>query len=95
MIMALEVEAIYEKGQLQLLSPVTLQEGEKVRINIVREHEQLQSELNAFLASKEPQTQELSRETEVTHKNYPLSVEWGNGPTASEMIIEERESREY
>lgn len=54
--MAQEARAIYEDGQLRVLDPVSLAEGEQVQLMILSEKERARAALGDLLAEPEPDT---------------------------------------
>ena len=84
--MALEVDAIYENGRFRLLQPINLKEGEIVVIEITPKRDSSQT-LDGLLAV-EPSDDDA---VEIDENVGPIFVDWGDGPTASEMIIQERD----
>lgn len=86
--MALEVDAIYEDGLFVPLSPVPLQNGEKVKLDVKTQYDELRVILAGLIV--EDEDDEILDEEETLPPFAPIEVDWKGGLTASEMIIEER-----
>jgi len=77
------VRAIYEHGQLRLLDPVDLAEGQAVNIAILSEKDRVRAALGDFVAPRKMD----NKDSEV--ERYANDIETGTRPL-SEIIIEER-----
>lgn len=85
------VRAIYRNGQLQLLDPVELTEGQEVQLQIVDTMtDRVQLALSDLLAHNSETTRQSSTLNEqVIQQNIDESAK---GVTLSDVIIEERQS---
>lgn len=87
--MALEVEAIYEDGRFLPLSPVHLQNGEKVKLDITVQsaRERMRETLVGLLVEDEDDGEDLGDVPPVG----VFDVYASQGKPLSQLIIEERE----
>lgn len=81
------IRAIYESGQLRLLDPVELAEGQQVSIAILSDREAVRSALGSLLISVD-----TSADKSVAEDALMREIEAGfrGQPPLSEAIIEER-----
>ena len=83
------IRAVYTDGQLRLLDPVELAEGQEIRFVILPDYEGIQAALNDLLANapelagEEPDEEALAREIEAGFHGQP--------PLSDTIITERRE----
>lgn len=80
------VRAIYQDGQLRLLDPVDLAEGQEVHLVIMSEVERVRAALADLLVSMPPLDDDEFDEAALQRE----LDEWPSGVTLSDVIIEER-----
>jgi predicted DNA-binding antitoxin AbrB/MazE fold protein len=85
------VRAVYQNGQLQLLDPVSLAEGEEVTLQIVQKQATLRDVIGDMLFTFDADNDELAEiDEEALQKKLDEALK-GTRPL-SEIIIEERRS---
>ena len=85
------VRAVYQNGQLQLLDPVSLAEGEEVTLQIVQKQATLRDVIGDMLFTFDVDNDELAEiDEEALQKKLDEALK-GTRPL-SEIIIEERRS---
>jgi predicted DNA-binding antitoxin AbrB/MazE fold protein len=83
----LGVRAIYQNGQLQLLEPVNLMDGEEVEIQILSPKNPLNDLLSDLIVPQSDNTSEFD-ESELVKQIDNLT----QGITLSDIVIDERQS---
>lgn len=86
--MAQEVRAVYEKGRLRVLDPITLTEGEQVRVRIFSAQERTHAALGDLLVELEPDAEDASDDDALL---AVIDATLQSGVSASEAIIQERQ----
>ncbi len=88
--MDITVRVIYEKGLFRPLSPIDLPDGEELEITL-KGNDYWQTMLGDLLVQEEEEEREDTQISLYDAVAEPIEVEWGGGPTASEIIIQERD----
>lgn len=90
--MALVIRAIYEKGHLRLIDPVSLVEGQEVEVTVQvepkSEEERVREALGDLVVSWPDPTADPYPEVEAMAEEIDLAFR--GDPPLSEMIIEDR-----
>ena len=87
--MSQAIRAIYTEGQLHLLDPVELSEGQQVQLVILSDRERILAALGDLLADIPNSTDDDVDETALLNE---IEAELRGKPTISDAIIEERNS---
>ena len=89
--MALKIRAIYRDGQIRLLDPVELHEGQQMTINIepISENEALRTVLGDSVQWPDPNYDEDAWVEDMAEE---LAQKLSAGRSLSDIIIEERNS---
>jgi predicted DNA-binding antitoxin AbrB/MazE fold protein len=81
------IRAIYENGQLRLLDPVNLAEGQEVSIAFVSDRERTQAALSDLLVHPNESLSDDLNETTLLNE---IEAAFQGQPPLSDTIIEER-----
>jgi len=85
--MSQAIRAIYTDGQLHLLNPVELSEGQQVQLVILSDRERILAALGDLLAHVPNSTDDDVDETALLNE---IEADLRGKPTISDAIIEER-----
>lgn len=94
--MSLMINAVYENGVLRPLAPLSLQDGQTVRIQLLTEEtaaeteQVIQSLVAAGLVTPPPQQADVEPVSEEAWRELTQRLESSHGKPLSEIIIEER-----
>ncbi len=83
------VRAIYEHGQLRLLDPVDLVEGQEIQLLIVSERERAQAALGNILVQNAPDVA-LDEAVDEAALLAEIDASMKGKPGVSDVILEER-----
>lgn len=88
------VRAIYHNGQLRLLEPIDLQEGQEVQLHILLdERSRVQQALSDVLASTAHGQNDDSQQMNIDEVALQQQIDQAtHGISVSDVIIEERQS---
>ncbi len=86
--MAQEVRAVYEDGQLRVLDPVNLAEGEQVQLMILSEQERTRAALGDLLVEPEQDTGDAVDDAGLLAE---IDATLQGQVSVSEAIIQERQ----
>ncbi len=81
------IRAVYERGQLRLLDPVNLTDGQEIQLMILSEREQARAALHDLLVQVVDPTDEGTDETAMARE---IEASFRGQPPLSETIIEQR-----
>jgi len=81
------IRAIYEQGQLRPLDPLTLSDGQEIRLAVLSEREQAQSALADILP---PIDVEQTPEVDETAMLTTIDAAMRGAPSVSEALLDER-----
>jgi predicted DNA-binding antitoxin AbrB/MazE fold protein len=84
------IRAVYQNGQLRLLDPVNLSEGEEVQLTIFSEEERELAALGDLLAEVPAPTGESMDEVDEEELARQIEEAFRGQPPLSDTIIEER-----
>ena len=84
------VRAIYEHGQLRLLDPVDLTEGQEIGLMILSERERAKLALADMLIQYDPGDPDLSTDLDEDALQKEIDASIAGNPDVSGAIIEER-----
>jgi predicted DNA-binding antitoxin AbrB/MazE fold protein len=89
--MALKIRAIYENGQIKLLDPVELHEGQQLTVNVeqVSEQDAVRAALGNLIRPSNPDD---NRDAWVEELAEEIAQELSKGRSLTEILIEERNS---
>lgn len=85
--MSQPLRAIYKNGQLRLLDPVNLAEGEEVHLMILSDEERARAALSDLLVNIPDTTDDALDEDALAHE---IEADFRGQPPLSETIMEER-----
>lgn len=85
--MAHPVRAIYSEGQLRLLEPVELSEGQEIQVMILSDDERVRAALGDLLVEFPEDTEESIDEEALLRE---IAEGFRNRPSVAEIIIQER-----
>ena len=85
--MVQSIRAIYENGQLRLLDPVDLTEGQQVSIAFVSDRERTQAALSDLLVHRD---ESLADDLDESALLREIESAFQGQPSLSETIIQER-----
>ncbi len=84
--MAHPIRAVYSDGQLHLLEPVNLAEGQEIQVLILSERDQLHAALGDLVVAIPGEADDLDEAALIME----IDAGFRNQPPLSETIIEER-----
>jgi len=85
--MSQPIRAVYQNGQIQLLEPVDLVEGQEIQLVILSDREQVISALGDLVVKVTPSDDETMDEEALLHE---VNEAFRGLPSLSNIIIEER-----